>query len=457
MPMILIKNGVIIPMDGKNRTIENKALLIVDNRIAAIDSAETLVKEHSIDKAIDAGGKVVMPGFVNAHAHLTWTSLVRGIAEDMSVEQYIFELTTPLDQFVLTDDDYRCFSRLSCVEMLRFGNTCISEFENVSDKMASAVEESGIRGSLGIDISDADWDFSDPNALPSYDPELKKKKLDKAIKFYDTWHGKNNGRMNVRISNNVPLLCSPELLTETKILAKERGIGVNTHVNTESFEAEAYQLMYQKTGVEFLSAVGYLDENTNLIHLIFTEDKEIDIIKESGAYMVHCPYEMGKRGLCAPLGKMYAADINIILGSDWLMMDPFEQMRYAVVLARVNSGNALLKNAYDFLEMLTIKAAKGLGLGDKIGSLEIGKLADIILVDFDQPHLVPMNSHYDPVTNLVYNAHGSDVSMVIIDGEIVVEDGKVKTVDETKAIQEANIRSEAVFNKFKSPNRTSRN
>ncbi len=100
--------------------------------------------------------------------------------------------------------------------------------------------------------------------------------------------------------------------------------------------------------------------------------------------------------------------------------------------------------------MLTIKAAKGLGLGDKIGSLEIGKQADIILVDFDQPHLVPMNSHYDPVTNLVYNAHGSDVSMVIIDGEIVVENGKVKTIDETKAMEEANIRSEAVFNKFKS-------
>ena len=450
MHRILIKNGVIIPMDGKSRTIENKALLIEDNRIAAIDSTEILAEKHSIDQTIDAGGKVVMPGIVNCHAHQGWTSLVRGIAEDMTVEDYMFRLTEPLIEHVVTDEDMQCFAYLDCVEMLKFGNTCISEFETFSDDTASAIMESGIRGVLGVNMTDADWDFSDPNALPNYNPDLKKKNLDKAIKFYDTWQGKNDGRISVRFSNNVPLLCSPELLTETKILAKERGIGVNTHINAEPMETEAYQLMYQKTGVEFISDVGYLDENTNLVHMIYTKDREIDIVKETNAYMIHCPFEMSKRGACAPLGKMYAADLNMALGSDWLMMDPFEQMRFAAVLARVNSGDALLKNAYDFLEMFTIKAAKALDLDDKIGSLEIGKLADIILVDFDQPHIVPMNSHYDPVTNLVYNVHGSDVSMVIIDGEIVVENGKVNTIDEQKAMEDANIRSEAVFNKFKS-------
>ena len=450
MHRILIKNGIIVPMDGNNRTIENKALLIEENGIAAIDSAETLVKKHDINQTIDAGGKVVMPGIVNCHAHQGWTSLCRGIAEDMTVEDYIFRLTEPLIEHVVTDEDMQCFAYLDCVEMLKFGNTCISEFETFSDDTASAIMESGIRGVLGVNMTDADWDFSDPDALPNYNPDLKKKNLDKAIKFYDTWQGKNDGRISVRFSNNVPLLCSPELLTETKILAKERGIGVNTHINAEPMETEAYQLMYQKTGVEFISDVGYLDENTNLVHMIYTKDREIDIVKETNAYMIHCPFEMGKRGACAPLGKMYAADLNMALGSDWLMMDPFEQMRFAAVLARVNSGDALLKNAYDFLEMFTIKAAKALDLDDKIGSLEIGKLADIILVDFDQPHIVPMNSHYDPVTNLVYNVHGSDVSMVIIDGEIVVENGKVNTIDEQKAMEDANIRSEAVFNKFKS-------
>ena len=450
MHRILIKNGVIIPMDGKSRTIENKALLIEDNRIAAIDSTEILAEKHSIDQTIDAGGKVVMPGIVNCHAHQGWTSLVRGIAEDMTVEDYVFRLTEPLIEHVVTDEDMQCFAYLDCVEMLKFGNTCISEFETFSDDTASAIMESGIRGVLGVNMTDADWDFSDPNALPNYSPDLMKTNLDKAIKFYDTWHGKNNDRISVRFSNNIPLLCSPEFLTETKKLAKERGIGVNTHINTESFEVEAYQQMYQKVGVEFLSDIDYLDENTNLVHLIYTQDREIDIIKETNAYMIHCPYEMGKRGACAPLGKMYAAGLNIALGSDWLMLDPFEQMRYAAVLARIDSGDALLNKAYDFLEMFTIKAAKALDLDDKIGSLEIGKLADIILVDFDQPHIVPMNSHYDPVTNLVYNVHGSDVSMVIIDGEVVVENGKVKTIDEEKAMQEANLRSEVVFNKFRS-------
>ena len=126
MHRILIKNGVIIPMDGKSRTIENKALLIEDNRIAAIDSTEILAEKHSIDQTIDAGGKVVMPGIVNCHAHQGWTSLCRGIAEDMTVEDYIFRLTEPLIEHVVTDEDMQCFAYLDCVEMLKFGNTCIS-------------------------------------------------------------------------------------------------------------------------------------------------------------------------------------------------------------------------------------------------------------------------------------------------------------------------------------------
>ena len=449
MHRILIKNGTIVPMDGKNRTIENKALLIEDNRIAAIDSSEALLKDHDIDQSIDAGGQVVMPGIVNCHVHQGWTSLCRGIAEDMTVEDYIFRLTQPLIENVLADEDMRCFADLDCVEVLKFGNTCISEFETFSDSTASAIASSGIRAVLGVDITDADWDFSDPGALPNYNPDLMEKGLAKAIKFYDFWHGKNNGRIIGRISNNVPMLCSPELLRETKSLARERDIGVNSHVNAEKLEIEAYQLMYQKTGVEFLSDVGYLDENTNLVHMIYTQDREIDIVKETNAYMIHCPFEMGKRGACSPLGKMYAADLNMVLGSDWLMLDPFEQMRFAAVLARVNSGNALLNKAYDFLEMFTIKAAKALGMGDKIGSLEIGKLADIILVDFDQPHIVPMNHHYDPITKLVYNAHGSDVTTVMIDGKIVVEHGEVKTIDEEKAMPDAKIQSDVVLKKYK--------
>ena len=158
---------------------------------------------------------------------------------------------------------------------------------------------------------------------------------------------------------------------------------------------------------------------------------------------------LGKTADCAPLGKFYAAEVNMALGTDWVMNDPFEQMRFAIVLARVNSGNALLRKAYDFLEMFTIKAAKALGLDDKTGSLEIGKRADLILVDMNQPHIVPMNQHYDSVTNLVYNAHGSDVTTVIVDGMILVENGKATTLDEKKVMEEVNIRSNKVLNQLK--------
>ena len=450
MHRTLIQNGTIIPMDGKSRMMENKAVLIEDNQIAAIGSPETLKKKYDIDQTIDASGQIVMPGFVNAHTHIGWSSLCRGISEDISMEDYMFKLAIPLQEYVLTEEDIHSFSRLSCLEMLKCGNTCLNELGVFMDGTALAIEESGIRGVLGQDITDIDWQSFNETFTINYDSKLKDQKLKEAIQIYDKWHGKDNGRITCRFANDIPMFCSPQALAETKLLAKERGIGVNVHANTEKTEIEYFKNTYQKSVIEYFADTGYLDENTSLIHMIHTNDREIDIVKEYGAHIIHCPLNLGKTADCAPLGKMYAADLNIALGSDWVMNDPFEQMRFAIVLARINSGNALLKKAYDFLEMFTIKAAKALGLDDKTGSIETGKRADIILVDFDQPHIVPMNQHYDPVTNLVYNAHGSDVTTVIVDGKILVEKCQSTTLDEKQVIKEANIRSAKVLNKLKS-------
>ena len=449
MHRILIKNGLIIPMDGQNRVIKKKALLIEDNQIAAINLEETLIKEYKIDQTIDAGGQVVMPGFVNAHTHIGWSSLCRGISEDISMEDYVFKLAIPLQEYVLTEEDIHSFSRLSCLEMLKCGNTCINELGVFMDGTAMAIEESGIRGMLGQDITDIDWQSFNKTLTTNYDSKLKDQKIKEAIRIYDTWHGKANGRITCRFANDIPMFCSPQALAETKALAKERGIGVNVHANSEKTEIEYFKNTYQKSLIEYLADTGYLDENTNLIHMIHTADNEIDIVKDAGAHIIHCPLNLGKTADCAPLGKFYAAEVNMALGTDWVMNDPFEQMRFAIVLARVNSGNALLRKAYDFLEMFTIKAAKALGLDDKTGSLEIGKRADLILVDMNQPHIIPMNQHYDPVTNLVYNAHGSDVTTVIVDGMILVENGKATTLDEKKVMEEVNIRSNKVLNQLK--------
>lgn len=437
---ILIRNGIIIPMDGKHRTIRDQALLIADNQIAAIGDPGKLMKEHDIDRIIDASGQAVLPGLVNAHTHVATSSILRGLAEDVTEEQYS-ELAIPLEQQILKEEDFQLFAQLGTIELLKFGNTCANELGLVSmEATALAFEETGIRGVLAPDVSDI---LEGGDGQP--DPQLKDQRFTEAVRLLNKWHTNDDSILTVRIANYAPMLCSPETLMESKALAKKYRTGLNAHANMG--EWEYFKEKYKKTQMEHLAEMGYLDENTTLVHMTATVEEEIAPLKESGAWVVHCPFEIAKRGSSAPVNMMYEADLNVALGSDWLMFDPFEQMRHAVVMARLDSGDMGILKAYDFLEMATIKAANAVGLGDQIGSLEIGKKADIILVDYDQAHISPMNRHYDLVTNLVYNAHGSDVTTVIVDGNIVVESGEIRTVDGDKVVREANKRAEAALTK----------
>jgi len=437
---ILIKDGVIVPMDGANRTLENQAVLIHGNRITAIDDAEKLKEEYSIDKVIDASGMAILPGFVNGHTHTADTALFRGIAEDMTPDEY-GELAIPLEVEILTEEDINCFARLGSIELLKSGNTCANELGlGPQEPTALAFEEAGVRGVLAPDVSDiAESGDGQPDAA------LKKARFEEARRLLNKWHRNENSILTVRVANYMPILCTPETLLESKALANEYGTGLNAHAGFG--EGAQFHEKYGKSQMEYLADIGYLDENTALVHMLTTEEVEIAPLRETGTWIIHCPFEMAKRGLSAPMDMMYKANLNIALGSDWLMFDPFEQMRFAAVLARLDSGDMGVRKAYDFLEMATIKAAEAVGLGDQIGSLEVGKKADVILVDFDQAHISPMNRHYDLVTKLVYNAHGSDVRTVIVDGKIVVENGEIQTIDEGKIIAEANRRSDDALTK----------
>jgi len=436
---ILIRNGVIVPMDGKNRTLYDQAVLIEGNRIAAIGDAAELMDKHVIDSVIDAGGKAVMPGFVNAHTH-TADVVMRGLAEDMDHIEYS-ELAGSIE-VALNEEDKQCFARLGSIELLKFGNTCVNELGAISQEAtAQAFHDTGIRGIVAPDITDISEDLEAfATGIFTPDAAFKKKKIAEAVEILDKWHVNEESLVTVRLANYIPTICTEETLKETKALADDYGTGVNSHAGFG--EGASYRERFKKSEMAYLADIGYLDKNTALIHMLKTEEDEFKPFKESGAWMVHCPFEMAKRGMSASMDSIYKAGVNVALGSDWLMFDPFEQMRYAAVVARLSSGDMGIKKAYDFLAMATILSAEALGLDDEIGSLEVGKKADIILVDFDQAHISPMNKRYDLVTNLVYNAHGSDVTTVIVDGKVVVNNGKITTIDEAETVHDANQRSD---------------
>ncbi|MCI0637321.1 MAG: amidohydrolase family protein, partial [Actinobacteria bacterium] len=249
------------------------------------------------------------------------------------------------------------------------------------------------------------------------------------------------------LANYSPLTCSTALLKRTRALADQHGVGINVHVLSTQKGAERGRAVFGQDTMVFLDEIGYLGPQVTLVHLVHPTDGDIAAVRESGAKLVHCPLALAKAGECAPLGAIYAAGIEVSLGSDWLMMDPWEQMRFAIVLARVTTRSTPVIDAYDALAMSTIRAARAVGLDHEIGSLEVGKKADVILVDLDQPHLAPLGEDYDPVKTLVHNATGRDVVSVLVDGEVVVADRRALRIDEREVLATAERHARAVLSR----------
>jgi 5-methylthioadenosine/S-adenosylhomocysteine deaminase len=449
MSKTLIKSGTIVPMDGRTNAIENKALLIEDDRIVAIDDAVALEAQGGIDETIDASAKAILPGFVNSHVHLGPTGLFRGIAEDLEVEEY-FDLATPIMDHSLTPDDVEAFALLGCLEMIKSGNTCGNELGPSMEPTAKAIEASGMRGVLAQDIRDivdgyGDDFAGDPAGTANFDDAIGRASVADAIGVFDRWHGKADGTITCRFANFSPLMCTPALLRETRAVADERGVGINIHVLINQAGADVGRKVFGKDTILFLEEIGFLGSDVALIHLCYPTDAEIAAVKRSGAGVVICPLTDGKSGLCTPTGKLIEAGIPLALCGDWIMLDPWEQMRINIVLTRVMSGAVATISAYDVLEMTTIGAARIMGMADEIGSLEAGKKADIVLVDLDQPHLAPLTARYDIVKTLVHNACRGDIDRVIVNGRTVVADGRVTTLDEHAAIAAANARAADVL------------
>jgi 5-methylthioadenosine/S-adenosylhomocysteine deaminase len=197
--------------------------------------------------------------------------------------------------------------------------------------------------------------------------------------------------------------------------------------------------------VEFLADLGFLDEKVLAAHLVYISDSEIEILKQSGSYMAHCPGVMAKRARFAPVEKIYQAGIKVALGNGWMNMDPWDNMRMAIAGARITAGTVDILSPYQVLKMATSRAAEALDLGNEIGSLEADKKADLILIDLASPHFYPRHERYDLISTLVYNANRNDVSTVIVDGKIIMEDREFISLDLEEVMREAEAASQRLW------------
>jgi len=410
-------------MDGKG-FIEDGALAIKNQKIIFVGKFASATSIDA-DLKINAKGKVAMPGLVNCHTHVPMT-LFRGIAEDQPLDTWLKETIWPLEAKLRPENVY-VGALLGCLEMIRSGTTCFADMYFHEDMVVKATEKSGLRGVLAQGI------FEAGNKVRG------KKMLAESVNFAKSFNGYANDRVRTMLGPHATYSCSQDLLKKISERASELNVGVHLHLAESKTMFRKFKKKYGFSEVEFLDKMSFLKRHVLAAHCINLSNEDMLILSKCGVNVVYVPVANMKLGLGATKIKdLTDLGVNVSLGTDGPAsnnsLDMFETMKIAALLQKLAYQNPTVMPAYEVLKMATINGAKALGLGESIGSLEVGKKADIVLVDLSKPHLKPLHDIY---VSIVYSAHGSDVDTVIVDGKILMENRQVKTLDEQTVMEKA--------------------
>jgi 5-methylthioadenosine/S-adenosylhomocysteine deaminase len=420
---ILIRGGTIVTMNDRFDVIEGD-VSIRDGRIDAIGPGF-----HGLhEKHIHARGGYILPGFVQTHIHLCQT-LFRGYADDLPLMDWLRARVWPMEA-AHTPRTLRTTARLATTELLLSGTTCVLTMETVHDTDAvfETVAQSGLRATIGKCMMDA----TDPGAgVPQRLQEETRASIDESLALRKRWDGAEEGRLRVAFAPRFAVSCSRELLESVAGLSRDGHVLVHTHASESRDEiALVQQISGGLTNIRYLDSLGLATPELCVAHCVHVDEGEQRLLAERDVKVMHCPGSNLKLGSgIAPVPEMRARGITVSLGADGAAcnnrLDMFEEMRLAAILQAMRRQPGALA-ARDVLWMATRAGAKTLGLDDRIGSIEIGKRADVIVVDRDRPHIAPGP---DPYSTLVYAARGSDVRATVVDGHILVENFAPLRVD----------------------------
>jgi len=430
MSSILIKNGTLVTMDQRN-SIVRADLLITGARIAEIGGSG-----QTADTVIDADGCAVIPGFVQTHIHLCQT-IFRGAADDLALIDWLKQRVWPMEA-AHTATSIAASACLGIAELIKGGTTCALTMETVNHtrEVFKVVEETGFRATVGKCMMDKGAEA--PPALQ----EQTANSIAESIALLEEWHGKADGRIRYCFAPRFAVSCTRELLEKVAELARARGVMVHTHASENRTECELVQDETGLRNITYLDSVGLTGRHVALAHCVHLSVDEIKTLKTTGTHVVHCPSSNLKLASgIAPIANLLEEGISVSLGADGAAcnnrLDMFTEMRTAALLQKVLRGPEVLP-ASRVLRMATFDGAKALGLESEIGSIEIGKRADLALVRLERLHTTPAR---DVVSALVYSAEAGDVDTVVIDGRLVMRDRELLTINERETIQSA--RSEA--------------
>ena len=430
---LLISGATLVTMNAERLMIRDGSIAVKDGKILDVGKTSKIDGKYGAEKTIEGSGKVVMPGIFDSHVHLA-SSLVKGLIYGEPIPLGITYM--PFGD-ALDEEDVHVAALLSCIDRLKNGVTYIGDVgSKYPDSVARAVAATGMKATISFGMRDKEIPGF-PYSRPLPPGQTTEKALRDAREFHGRWDGAADGRINVGFSTNI-WSTSDELYVETKGMADELRSVINDHLDQHRYEIEYAIRTWRERPVEHLDRLGVLGPNFNAHHMVFVADREIPIVKERGVSVCHCPRAaLNSHGI--PKFPLFnALGINCMLGTDMRVSDMFELTRLASYVFHGTDGlyyyDPLVLPAESLLEMVTVNAAKAHGQASKTGSIEKGKRADIAIVDFEKPHLTPS---FDVAAELTRYVYGSDVDTVIIDGEIVMEDREVKSVDEREILERA--------------------
>jgi 5-methylthioadenosine/S-adenosylhomocysteine deaminase len=423
---LLIKARWIIPVVPENRVLENCAIVINNGLIEALLPQEEAEKRFEAEQVINLGNHILIPGLINAHGHSAM-SLLRGYADDKPLQDWLQNHIWPAESQWVSEEFVRDGSALAMAEMIKSGTTCFADMYFYPEQTAQLAQQAHMRSQITFPI----LDFPTPWGQGPDDYFAK------GLALHDDF--RSSSLVRIGFGPHAPYTLSDEPLKKIAVLAQELDAPIQIHLHETAQEVADSLKQYGKRPSQRLMELGLLSSLTQCVHMTQVDDTDIALLKESGAHVIHCPESNLKlaSGFC-PTHKLLQAGVNVALGTDGAAsnndLDLFGEMKTAALLGKAIAGDAAALNAHTALRMATLNGAKAMGLEDQIGSLEVGKAADITAIDMSELEAQPI---YDPASQLVYTNNAHRVSHVWVGGKALLLSRQLQTLNERELLAKA--------------------
>jgi len=407
---LMIEARWIVPVNPSNQVLEHQSVIVNQNGIVDVISIELARVKYAAAKTVVLNEHILIPGLINLHAHAGMT-LMRGLADDIPLMPWLQNHIWPAEQQVVSEKFVRDSTLFGCAEMLAGGVTCFNDMYFFPQAASEAVLQAGMRAQLGLVVLEFPTNYA--NNADDY--------IEKGLLIRDTWRG--NPLLSASLAPHAPYTVSDTTFEKVITYAEQLGLGVHTHLNETKAEIAESVEKFGVRPIKRMANLGVLGPNLTAAHCVQINNEDVELLSAHGVHVAHCPSSNAKLGSgIAPINWLLSLDVNVGLGTDGAAsnnrQDMFAEMRLAVLLAKATTEDATSISAAKALEMATINGARALGLDHQVGSIEVGKLADLTAVRISDVETLPC---FDPLSHLIYACGREHVSHVWVSGDLRFE------------------------------------